>query len=150
MFMSRRNKTLLQALLVCVVPVTGNAFIAVPLFKSAKVGIGELSPFHHTYGYYAQGVDSTTAMLPAGWRKRLILVCNENTNNIRGHCVEIHDLIISKLYAGRQKDIEFFHAAIQLRIITKEILLERLDMTPISDVHKERIQHYVKGGFHNE
>jgi len=40
MFMSRRNKTLLQALLVCVVPVTGNAFIAVPLFKSAKVGLG--------------------------------------------------------------------------------------------------------------
>ena len=28
--------------------------------------IGELSLFHHTYGYYAQGVDSTTAMLPAG------------------------------------------------------------------------------------
>ena len=112
--------------------------------------IGELSPFHHTYGYYAQGVDSTTAMLPRGWKNRLILVCNENTNNIRGHCVEIYDLLISKLYAGRQKDIEFFHAAIHLQIITKEILLERLHMTPISDVHKERIQHAIEGGFHSD
>jgi hypothetical protein len=112
--------------------------------------IGELSSFHHTYGYYAQGVDSTTAMLPNGWKDRLILVCNENTNNIRGHCVEIHDLLIAKLYAGRQKDIEFFHAAIQLRIITEKILLERLDMTPISDGHKMRIQRTIEGGFHSD
>jgi hypothetical protein len=26
--------------------------------------IGELSPFHSTYGYYAQGVSETTACLP--------------------------------------------------------------------------------------
>lgn len=28
--------------------------------------IGELSPFHETFGYYAQGVDETTAVLPEG------------------------------------------------------------------------------------
>jgi hypothetical protein len=56
----------------------------------------------------------------------------------------------SQKIIGRQKDIEFFHAAIQLQIITKEILLERLDMTPISDVHKERIQCAIEGGFHSD
>lgn len=34
--------------------------------------IGELSQFHETYGYYAQGVSVTTAILPSGWRDRLI------------------------------------------------------------------------------
>jgi hypothetical protein len=42
-------------------------------------GIGELSPFHATFGYYAHGVDETTATLPDGWRERLVPVHNENT-----------------------------------------------------------------------
>src|SRR5438093_11797861 len=41
--------------------------------------IGELSPVHETYGYYAQGVSPTTAFLPRGWEERLIVVQNENT-----------------------------------------------------------------------
>jgi hypothetical protein len=32
--------------------------------------IGEGSPFHEMYGYYAQGVDDRTATLPRGWRER--------------------------------------------------------------------------------
>src|SRR3990172_5187771 len=32
--------------------------------------IGEASMFHSTFGYYAQGVVETTAVLPAGWRRR--------------------------------------------------------------------------------
>lgn len=109
--------------------------------------IGELSPFHHTYGYYAQGIDSTTAILPEAWRDRLNIVCNKNTNNIRGHCVEIHDLIISKLCAGRQKDIEFFHAAIKLRLIKQNVLLERLNVTPLSGERKDTIRGYIERGF---
>ena len=66
--------------------------------------IGELSSFHHTFGYYAQGVDLNTSKLPDGWESRLVEICNENTNDVSGLCLEIHDLIVSKLYAGRQKD----------------------------------------------
>ncbi len=36
--------------------------------------IGDGSPFFHSFGYYAHGVDETTATLPAGWRERLVLV----------------------------------------------------------------------------
>ena len=108
--------------------------------------IGELSAFHHTYGYYAQGVDSTTAVLPEGWRGRLIVVCNENTNNVRGHCLEIHDLMIAKLYAGRQKDIDFFEAAVHLQLITKDILLERLGRSPIGSDRKGIIRGYIERG----
>ena len=34
--------------------------------------IGELSAFHETFGYYAQGVSVSTAVLPEGWRDRVI------------------------------------------------------------------------------
>ena len=33
--------------------------------------IGEDSPFHTHYGYYAQGVGPNTAILPKGWQDRL-------------------------------------------------------------------------------
>src|SRR5881296_4492829 len=41
--------------------------------------IGEGSPFHQTFGYYAHGVAAETAVLPAGWQERLVPVRNPNT-----------------------------------------------------------------------
>ena len=73
--------------------------------------IGELSPFHATFGYYAQGVEETTAVLPDGWKARLIPVRNENTRGATGLCLEVHDLLISKYVAGREKDHRFSAAA---------------------------------------
>jgi len=32
---------------------------------------GELSPFHDTFGYYAQAVGPETASLPTGWESRV-------------------------------------------------------------------------------
>lgn len=109
--------------------------------------IGELSSFHDTFGYYVQAVDSTTATLPDGWQERLIPVCNENTNGITGHCLEIHDLIISKIHAGREKDLDFFHAAINLRLLSKDILLERLNCSPIPNNRREMIKSLIERAF---
>jgi len=106
--------------------------------------IGELSPFHETFGYYAQTVDETTAMLPNGWQERLIPICNENTNGITGYCLEIHDLIISKLNAGREKDFYFFKAAINLHILSEEILINRLNNTPLPANSKTRLKHIIE------
>ena len=39
--------------------------------------IGEGSPFDRQFGYYAHGVDDSTAILPAGWRNRLVMVSGE-------------------------------------------------------------------------
>jgi hypothetical protein len=72
--------------------------------------IGEGSPFQRTFGYYAHGDDETTSILPAGWRDRLILVSGENTRQVRGWCLEVHDLAIAKYAAGREKDLEFTRA----------------------------------------
>lgn len=112
-----------------------------------EAAIGELSSFHNTFGYYAQGVDHTTSKLPEGWETRLIEICNRNTNGISGMCIEIHDLIISKLYAARKKDTEFFQAAVFLGLISKTILSKRLDTTLMSEVKREIINKYIEIGF---
>ncbi|RKZ35956.1 MAG: hypothetical protein DRQ37_05200 [Gammaproteobacteria bacterium] len=39
--------------------------------------LGEGSPFHATFGYYADGVEESTAKLPIGWKDRLIPINNE-------------------------------------------------------------------------
>jgi hypothetical protein len=41
--------------------------------------IGEGSPFHQTFGYYAHGVGEETAVLPTGWKDRLIPLHTRNT-----------------------------------------------------------------------
>lgn len=112
-----------------------------------EAAIGELSSFHDAYGYYAQGVDHTTSKLPEGWENRLTEICNRNTNGISGLCLEVHDLIISKLYAGRKKDTEFFQAAVSLILISKEILSERLNKTQMSEKKREIIKKYIEKGF---
>lgn len=109
--------------------------------------MGELSMFHDTFGYYAQGVDLTTSKLPEGWEKRLVEICNENTNGISGMCVEIHDVMVSKLYAGRPKDMEFFKAAVNLGLLSKEILRERLAKTAMSDERRNIVEGHIKRGF---
>jgi len=50
--------------------------------------IGELSPFHESFGYYAQGVGVSTAVLPEGWRDRLVVVETASTAPGRGYLLD--------------------------------------------------------------
>jgi len=98
--------------------------------------IGELSPFHETYGYYAQGVGERTAVLPDGWETRLVAV---PTSAGRGLCLEPHDLVVSKYVAGREKDREYVRAALRHRLVEPSVLLDRLARTPLEPASRERI-----------
>ncbi|MDA1094771.1 MAG: hypothetical protein O3A25_16090 [Acidobacteria bacterium] len=93
--------------------------------------IGELSQFHQTFGYYAHGVDQTTAMLPAGWMDRLIRVENENTGGAIGWCLEAHDLAAAKLAAGRDQDLRFVQVLLSERLVSADVLLERTSTLPL-------------------
>ena len=106
------------------------------LTERVEAVIGELSNFHDTFGYYAQGVDQTTSTLPNGWENRLIEVCNENTNGFSGLCLEIHDLVISKIHAGREKDFEFVESVAKLGLISEQVLKERIEVTAIPETLK--------------
>lgn len=111
--------------------------------------IGELSPFHDMYGYYAQGVGPETATLPSGWESRLVPVEGPRLGGARGLCLEIHDLVLSKYVAGREKDLRFTRAAASHRLVDRAILDERLaTMTldeRVRDAVRRRIAHdFVK------
>jgi len=82
--------------------------------------LGEFSLFHETFGYYADGVSPTTAVLPYSWRERLVPLSNENTRGIQGLCLSAVDIAISKLAAGRHKDILYVTALFHHRIVSWE------------------------------
>ena len=88
--------------------------------------IGELSPFHDTFGYYAQGVGEETARLPQGWKERLVVIQNNNTRGAKGLCLEIHDLLVSKVIAGREKDFAFLNEAAKHCMADAGTLFQRL------------------------
>jgi hypothetical protein len=95
--------------------------------------IGEGSPFQRAFGYYAHGVGEDTAVLPDGWRDRLVLVSGENTRFIRGWCLEAHDLAIAKYAAGRPKDLDFTRVLVGRGMVSRELLEQRLAVTPVAD-----------------
>ena len=92
--------------------------------------IGYYSLFHQTHGIYADGVGPETANLPRGWRDRAKKLRTQMTEGATGIAPEIHDLLASKLIAGREKDIDWVRAALAhgladaLRIVP---LLDQID-----------------------
>jgi len=92
--------------------------------------IGELSPFHETFGYYAHGVGPETAVLPANWKIRLVRVENENTGGIVGWCLSPADLAVSKLAAGREKDLAFVRGLLKYRLVGEEEIRQVLTELP--------------------
>lgn len=77
-------------------------------------------------------------MLPAGWRKRLVKIRNENTGGGAGLCLEIHDLAVSKLVAGREKDLDFLTVALRHRLANPPMIRERLAATPL-DADRQKL-----------
>lgn len=103
--------------------------------------LGELSPFHQAFGYYAQGIAEETATLPDGWRGRLVQIRNANTKWASGWCLEVHDLVLSKLVAGREKDRLFADAVRRHGLIDLGVLRQRLSETELPD----RLRTLVEG-----
>lgn len=109
--------------------------------------IGEGSLFQETFGYYAQGVGEETAVLPLGWKDRLVQICNANTHGATGWALEVHDLILSKYVAGRPKDVEFIRAAIQCGLVDEAELRKRLTCLPVDDGRKALIDSAIRADF---
>ena len=104
--------------------------------------IGELSPFHETFGYYAHGVGAETAKLPAGWQGRLVPVI---VGDVRGLCLEIHDLVLSKWVAGREKDRDFVAVAVTHGLADPATLLARIKTIPIDPDHRSTLRKLLAG-----
>jgi hypothetical protein len=51
----------------------------------------------------------------------------------RGLCLEVHDLVVSKLIAGRKKDEDFVTVAFREGLARLETVLLRLSQTEVDD-----------------
>jgi hypothetical protein len=105
--------------------------------------IGELSPFHETFGYYAQGVSVSTAVLPEGWRDRLVVVATASTAPGRGYLLDPHDCVVSKLVAGREKDHAFALALAESGLIDPGVLAERIETLDVPPAVRQRLRNWV-------
>ncbi len=106
--------------------------------------MGDGSQFHETFGYYAHGVGPETAKAPRGWEGRLIpvrvpLVVGHDAE-ATGWCMEAHDLVLAKLTAGRQRDMEFAEEAVRGEIVQPQELLRRVRDLPLDDRHREHVR----------
>jgi len=97
---------------------------------------GEWSPFEEQHGFSIDGVDLETAVLPHGWRDRLVKVQNANTAapagepRYTGWCLDKEDLCVAKLCAFREKDRNFVAALLDAGLVDAEVIAKRLPEVP--------------------
>lgn len=97
---------------------------------------GELSPFEELHGFNIDGVDLDTAVLPDGWRDRLVKVQNANTAaptgepQFTGLCLDKEDLCVAKLIALREKDRNFVAALLHADLVDGDLIASRLGTVP--------------------
>lgn len=84
--------------------------------------IGQLSTFANTYGYYADGVDETTASLAHDWESRAVEYTSPGAGGAKAIAPEIHDLAASKLVAGRDKDMDWVNDAVRSGLVNPKHL----------------------------
>lgn len=93
---------------------------------------GEFSPFEELHGFSIDGADLDTAVLPDGWRDRLVKVQNANTAaptgepRFTGWCLDKEDLCVAKLIALREKDRNFVIALLDAGLVNLDLIAERL------------------------
>ncbi|MEX1357376.1 MAG: DUF6036 family nucleotidyltransferase [Gaiellaceae bacterium] len=109
--------------------------------------IGDGSPFHETWGYYAHGVGPETAIAPAGWEQRLIKMelppISRKLETVVAWCLEPHDLVLAKLAAGRPQDRLYTLEAIQAGLVDPERL--RLGIALMPESHREPTRTRLEG-----
>jgi hypothetical protein len=109
--------------------------------------IGVYSPFHESFGYYADPVDHTTATLPKGWKGRLVNLPAGDTEGVQGLCLDPNDLAIAKYVVRREKDIIFTRELAERGIVSRDRLLSLLDQTSVSEEVRGRIRTHIARDF---
>lgn len=86
--------------------------------------IGQMSMFHDTFGYHADGVGPETATMPEVWMRFAVLYY---IGDITVVSTDLHDIAVSKCVAGRDKDADWVRGLLRHRMIEANRLEERLN-----------------------
>jgi len=115
-----------------ILPIAGTNSETARLADLIEGVAGEFSSFEELHGFSIDGVDLDTAVLPEGWRDRLVKVQNANTAapsgspQFTGWCLDKEDLCVAKLIAFREKDLNFVGALLDDHLIDVEVVTLRL------------------------
>lgn len=111
--------------------------------------LGDGSPFHRAFGYYAHGIGPETAKAPGGWRERLVRVEVPARQGSRRHpvawCLEAHDLVLAKCAAGRDRDWEFARDAVDAGLVEIRTLLARVGDLPVGAQQQRYVLQMLEG-----
>lgn len=111
--------------------------------------LGEGSLFQSTYGYYAQGVGPETVVGPAGWEKRLVRVeippRPGQSEGAIAFCLEIHDLVLAKCAAGRDRDWVFAQDALAANLVQIDELFRRIGDIPEPPADRAYVKRMLEG-----
>lgn len=103
-------------------------------FSFLVESIGKGSQFDKTFSYYADGVSSKTAKMPADWETRARVVENLGISDVTVLVPDINDIAIAKMFAWREKDQEWLKAGVRSRILTPLLMQTRLPLLAAHDV----------------
>lgn len=103
--------------------------------------IGQLSMFHDTFGYYADGVGPKTAKMPDDWMQLAKLYYIGDATVV---VPDLHDIAVSKCVAGRPKDADWVRGLFRHRLIELARMLERLAALSSSEHQIEHLQGWAR------
>jgi hypothetical protein len=103
-----------------------------PAFERINEELGVRSKFQRETGVYLDPITGTFPFLPEGWEQRAAAII---IGTLTVRCLEIHDLVLSKLVAGRLKDNEMVAALLAHRLAELDTIRAR-----ISTVHDLRLR----------
>lgn len=107
--------------------------------------IGQLSIFDETHGYYVDGVGPRTAVLPVDWRERSKTYAPHGGDGVSALVPHPEDIALSKLCAGREKDLDWVAAAHRAKLIELNALADRVDKLPErTPEERERIRALIE------
>jgi hypothetical protein len=96
--------------------------------------LGSMSRYREELGTYIDTVSPTFPFLPDGWEQRAKLLVS---GDLTSHCLELHDLVLSKLAAGRLKDNELIASLIHYKLVDVETARARIAV--VADLHLRAI-----------
>jgi hypothetical protein len=108
--------------------------------------LGIFSNYQQEKGFFADILGLATVVLPTYWETRLVELKTED-GQILAFCVEIHDVAVSKLMAGREKDFEFLQIAFQSDYLEISTFIERTKLildSPACEALLPRLQKLIE------
>ncbi|MBX9826721.1 MAG: hypothetical protein K2Y27_17250 [Xanthobacteraceae bacterium] len=98
--------------------------------------IGQDSPFHSTFGYYADGVSPETSKMPSDWMERANKYESAEAPGVLAIVPEENDIALAKLVAWREKDIHWLKDGVAAGVLSPDKMKARLSLMPAADLEK--------------